>query len=89
MFTILGMAYTPIYIGVSSLLYYNLPSTNQGATLGVYSSLTNLALFFGSILSGVVSYYLGYSLTYFVSAIFFLIASIALEWHFRVLEREY
>jgi len=88
-FTILGMAYTPIYIGVSSLLYYNLPSTNQGATLGVYSSLTNLALFLGSILSGIVSYYLGYSSTYFVSAIFFLIASIALEWHFRVLEREY
>ncbi|MEM0097359.1 MAG: MFS transporter [Conexivisphaerales archaeon] len=88
-FTILGMAYTPIYIGVSSLLYYNLPSTNQGATLGVYSSLTNLSLFVGSILSGIVSYYLGYSLTYFVSAIFFLIASITLEWHFRVLEREY
>lgn len=88
-FTILGMAYTPIYIGISSLLYYNLPSTNQGATLGVYSSLTNLALFAGSILSGIISYYLGYSLTYFVAAIFFLIASIALEWHFKVLEREF
>ncbi len=88
-FTILGIAYTPIYIGISSLLYYNLPSTNQGATLGVYSSLTNLALFFGSILSGIISFYVGYSLTYFVAAIFFLIASIALEWHFKVLEREY
>jgi len=88
-FTILGIAYTPLYIGLSSLLYYNLPSTNQGATLGVYSSLVNLALFLGSLLSGIISFYAGYSLTYFVAAIFFLIASITLEWHFKVLEREY
>jgi predicted MFS family arabinose efflux permease len=88
-FTVLGLAYTPIYVGLSSLLYYNLPSINQGATLGVYSSLVNLSLFVGSLASGYISYYEGYSFTYFVSALFFLTAAIILEWYYKVHEREY
>lgn len=88
-FTILGLAYTPIYVGLYSLLYYNLPSINQGATLGVYSSFVNLSLFLGSLASGYLSYYEGYSFTFFVSAIFFLFAAIILEWFYKVHEREF
>lgn len=87
-FTILGLAYTPIYVGLYSLLYYNLPSTNQGAVLGVYSSIVNASLFLGSLLSGYASYFLGYTFTFFLSAIVFLSSAVVLEWHFRIHERE-
>ncbi len=88
-FTILGLAYTPIYVGLSSLLYYNLPTINQGATLGVYSSFVNLSLFLGSLFSGYISYYAGYSFTFFVAALFFMFSAIILEWFYKVHEREF
>lgn len=87
-FTILGLAYTPIYVGIYSLLYYNLPSTNQGAVLGVYSAIVNASLFLGSLLSGYASFYLGYTFTFFLSAIVFLTSAVVLEWHYRIHERE-
>ncbi|MGC8599475.1 MAG: MFS transporter [Nitrososphaeria archaeon] len=88
-FTMLGLAYTPIYVGLSSLLYYNLPTINQGATLGVYSSFVNLSLFLGSLFSGYISYYEGYSFTFFVAALFFMFSAIILEWFYKVHEREF
>ncbi|MDP8023116.1 MAG: MFS transporter [Nitrososphaeria archaeon] len=88
-FTILGLAYTPIYVGLSSLLYYNLPTINQGATLGVYSSFVNLSLFLGSLFSGYISYYGGYSFTFFVAGLFFMFSAIILEWFYKVHEREF
>lgn len=82
-YSVLGMAYTPIFIGMNSLLYYRLPSGGRGGMLGVYSAISSLSLFFGSYLSGLISFYLGYFMTYFLAAIFFFIAAISIEWHFK------
>lgn len=83
LYLLIGIAYTNITIGINSLLYKYLPSGKQGGTLGVYSSINSIAMFLGSLLSGTISYYLGYSITFLLSSIALFGAASMLEWHFK------
>ncbi|MBS7619870.1 MFS transporter [Candidatus Bathyarchaeota archaeon] len=82
-YLLLGIAYTNFTIGLNALLYRCLPSGKHGSTLGVYSSLNSVAMFLGSILSGGVSFYFSYSLTFLLSSFFLLSAASFFEWHFK------
>jgi MFS family permease len=81
-YTLLGLAYTIITVNLNSLFYKALPAGRQGGLLGVYSASNGAALFLGSLASGYVSYYLGYSITFFVGGILVFLSAAVLQTHF-------
>jgi MFS family permease len=81
-YTLLGLAYTIISVNLNSLFYKALPAGRQGGLLGVYSASNGAALFLGSLASGYVSYYLGYSFTFFVGGILVFLSAAVLQAHF-------
>jgi len=83
LYLLIGMAYTNITIGMNSLLYRFLPAGRQGGTLGVYSALNSIAMFLGSFLSGNISFFLGYPVTFLLSSIALFGAASLFEWHFK------
>ena len=83
LYLLIGMAYTNITIGMNSLLYKFLPKQGQGGTLGVYSAINSIAMFLGSFLSGNISFFFGYSVTFLLSSIALFSAASLFEWHFK------
>ena len=83
LYLLIGMAYTNITIGMNALLYRFLPKEGQGGTLGVYSAINSVAMFLGSFLSGNISFFFGYSLTFLLSSIALFGAASLFEWHFK------
>ncbi len=83
LYLLIGMAYTNITIGMNALLYRFLPREGQGNTLGVYSAIGSVAMFLGSFLSGNISFFFGYSVTFLLSSIALFGAASLFEWHFR------
>jgi MFS family permease len=83
LYLLIGMAYTNITIGMNALLYRFLPREGQGGTLGVYSAINSVALFLGSFLSGTISFFLGYPVTFLFSSIALFGSASLLEWHFK------
>jgi len=83
LYLLIGMAYTNITIGMNALLYRFLPKEGQGGTLGVYSALNSIAMFLGSFLSGNISFFLGYPVTFLLSSIALFGAASLFEWHFK------
>ena len=83
LFLLVGISFTHIFVGYNSLLFNHLPRERKGGLLGVYSALSNLMMFLGSLASGYLSYSLGYFYTFFLSSVFVFLASIMLEWHFK------
>ena len=83
LYLLIGMAYTNITIGMNALLYRFLPKEGQGGTLGVYSAINSVAMFLGSFLSGNISFFLGYSVTFLLSSIALFGAASLFEWHFK------
>ena len=91
LYLLIGMAYTNITIGMNALLYRFLPKEGQGQTLGVYSALGSIAMFLGSFLSGNISFFFSYSVTFLLASISLFLAASLFEWHFkpkRVLDEE-
>ncbi len=83
LYLLIGMAYTNITIGMTSLLYKFLPREGQGGTLGVYSAINSVAMFLGSFLSGTISFFLGYPVTFLFASITLFGSASLLEWHFK------
>jgi MFS family permease len=81
-FTLLGLAYTIITVNLNSLFFKALPAGRQGGLLGVYSAFNGGALFLGSLASGYISYYLGYTMTFFVGAALVFLSAAVLQAHF-------
>ena len=82
-YTLLGAAYATININLNSLLFKALPMGKQGGMLGVFSSLNGFAFLIGASISGYLSYYFGYTTTFFLAAILVFLASIILEIHYK------
>jgi MFS family permease len=64
-----GVAYAAYYAASNVMVFQTLGRTNQGAVLGVYSALVGLATMLGSLISGFVSFYFGYSVTFISSSL--------------------
>ena len=83
LYLLIGMAYTNITIGMNALLYRYLPKEGQGQTLGIYSAIGSIAMFLGSFLSGNISFFFSYSVTFLLSSIALFLAASLFEWHFK------
>lgn len=83
LYLLIGMAYTNITIGMNALLYRFLPKEGRGGTLGVYSAINSVAMFLGSFLSGNISFFFGYSVTFLLSSMALFGAASLFEWHFK------
>ena len=64
-----GVAYAAYYAASNVMVFQTLGRTNQGAVLGVYSALVGLATMLGSLISGYVSFFFGYSATFISSGL--------------------
>jgi len=83
LYLLIGMAYTNFAIGVNTMLYRFLPEGRQGGTLGVYSALNSVAMFAGSLVSGSLSFYYGYAVTFLLASVSLFGAASLFEWHFK------
>lgn len=83
-YTMLGSAFVYVNVNLNTLLFKALPPGKQGGMLGVWSSFNGLALLIGALASGYISYYLGYSITFFAASILILLSSIILDSHYGV-----
>ncbi len=63
-----GLAYAIYYTSSNTMIFNTLGAKNQGSRLGVYSALVGVATMVGSLLSGYVSFYLGYLATFALAA---------------------
>ncbi len=68
----IGTAFAFYNTSSSVLLFRSLAAGKQGELLGIYSALTGIAAFVGAIISGYLSYHLGYGAT-FVTAVLLLV----------------
>jgi MFS family permease len=83
-FTLLGIGYALVNVNLNTLLFRVLPLGRQGGMLGVFSAFNGLALLSGSLASGYVSYFLGYSITFFLAATLVFLSSTVLELHYGI-----
>lgn len=65
---IAGIAYAIYYTASNTLVFHSLSPRHNGSTLGVYSALAGAATMIGSFTSGFISFYLGYYITFTISA---------------------
>ncbi|HLN45669.1 MAG TPA: MFS transporter [Candidatus Sulfotelmatobacter sp.] len=70
-----GFAYSIYYTASNTMVFNTLHSGRQGSSLGVYGALVGIATMLGSLLSGFTSFYLGYSITFIIAAIFLAVSA--------------
>ena len=59
-----GIAYAVYYTASNVMIFDSIKGNRQGSTLGVYSAIVGISTTVGSIVSGAVSYYLGFHFTF-------------------------
>jgi MFS family permease len=70
-----GIAYSIYYTSSNTLIFNSLSPKRNGSHLGVYSALAGGATMAGTFFSGFLSFYLGFHVTFFVSAVFLVVAA--------------
>jgi MFS family permease len=63
-----GIAYSVYYTASNTMIFNTLHSGRQGSSLGVYSALVGVATLTGSLVSGLTSFFLGFSTTFIIAA---------------------
>jgi MFS family permease len=63
-----GIAYSVYYTASNTMIFNTLHSGRQGSSLGVYSALVGAATLMGSLISGLTSFFLGFSTTFIIAA---------------------
>ncbi len=79
-----GFAYAVYYTASNTMVFNTLHHGREGASLGVYSALVGIGTMLGSLVSGFTSFFLGYSLTFFLAAVLLAISA----WLSSLLERK-
>jgi MFS family permease len=64
-----GIAYSVYYTASNTMVFNTLSPRRNGSALGVYSALAGVATMAGSIISGFVSFYGGFYITFLISAV--------------------
>ena len=70
-----GIAYAYYYEASNVMVFNTLGRSNQGAALGVYSAIVGMATMIGSFISGLISFYVGYSATFIAAALWLALAA--------------
>jgi len=76
---VIGTSFAFFNTSSSVLLFRTLPHGKQGELLGIYSALTGIAAFVGAIMSGYLSYSLGYALTFVATALLYVSCALVLR----------
>ena len=76
---VIGTSFAFFNTSSSVLLFRTLPHGKQGELLGIYSALTGIAAFAGAIMSGYLSYNLGYALTFVAAALLYVSCALILR----------
>ena len=63
-----GIAYSVYYTASNTMVFNTLRGGRQGSSLGVYSALVGVATLLGSLISGLTSFFLGFSTTFIIAA---------------------
>ncbi len=63
-----GVAYSVYYTASNTMVFKALGKSRQGSSLGVYSALVGIATMAGSLISGLTSFFLGFSATFIIAA---------------------
>jgi len=64
-----GIAYSVYYTASNTMVFNTLHSGRQGSSLGVYSALVGVATLTGSLISGLTSFFFGFSTTFIIAAL--------------------
>lgn len=64
-----GPAYAIYYTASNIIVFHVLGEHNQGSSLGVYSALVGFAMVSGSLISGFMSFQLGFHITFITAAV--------------------
>ncbi|TRO46273.1 MFS transporter [Candidatus Bathyarchaeota archaeon] len=64
-----GIAYSVYYTASNTMVFNTLHSGRQGSSLGVYSALVGVGTLMGSLISGLTSFFLGFSTTFIIAAV--------------------
>jgi MFS family permease len=75
-----GLAYALYYTASNVTVFHALGHHNQGSSLGVYSALVGFALVAGSSVSGLMSFNLGFHITFITSALCLICSALLLNW---------
>jgi MFS family permease len=69
-----GIAYSVYYTSSNTMMFNTVQKRNPGAALGVYSAVVGLASTAGSLVSGVISVYLGFYVTFTIASVLLYLA---------------
>jgi len=75
----IGAAFAFYNTSSSVLLFRSLAAGKQGELLGIYSALTGTAAFVGAIMSGYLSYQVGYGVTFVIAALLLVGCALSLR----------
>ena len=70
-----GIAFAAYYTASNTMIFKTLGLSSQASALGVYSALVGIATMAGSLVSGFISFYIGYYATFIIAAMFLIIAA--------------
>ena len=62
-----GIAYGIYYTASNTMVFNSIRGNNHGSSLGVYSAIVGVATTIGSVISGVVSVYFGFHITFILA----------------------
>jgi MFS family permease len=70
-----GLAYSIYYTASNTMVFNSLSPGRNGSHLGVYSALAGFATMAGAFISGFMSFYLGYYMTFIVAAALLIVSA--------------
>lgn len=70
-----GLAYAIYYTASNITVFQALNSHHQGASLGVYSALVGFAIVAGSFTSGLISFHMGFHVTFIIASTLLIISA--------------
>ena len=71
-----GVAYAVYYTSANTMMFHTVQGKSAGAALGVYSAVVGIATMAGSLASGFISVYSGYSTTFVLASVILFTAAL-------------
>ena len=74
-----GLAYGIYYTASNIMVFNSIKGNSHGSSLGVYSAIVGVAITVGSALSGIVSIYFGFHVTFILAGVLLAISALVTE----------
>jgi MFS family permease len=87
-FGLMGFGFALWNSATSVVLFSTLGPDKQAGLLGAYSALSGFGVVIGSVLSGLISFYFGYSIDFVLSSVLTVFSLLVIEGAFKALGRK-